>query len=34
MRERAALLDGELKLTGKPGRRTSVEVVIPLKGER
>ena len=32
MRERAALLDGDLKLEGGPGRGTRVEVSVPLAG--
>ena len=34
MRERAALLDGALRLDCKPGRGTRVEVSVPLAGDR
>jgi len=34
MRERAALLDGDLKLDCEPGRGTRVEVSVPLAGDR
>jgi PAS domain S-box-containing protein len=34
MRERAALLDGALRLDCEPGRGTRVEVSVPLAGER
>jgi signal transduction histidine kinase len=34
MRERAALLDGDLKLDCEPGRGTRVELSVPLTGGR
>ena len=34
MRERAGLLDGDLKLDCEPGRGTRVEVSVPLAGRR
>jgi signal transduction histidine kinase len=33
MRERAALVDGSLDVKSKPGKGTSVTLVVPLKGK-